>query len=71
MGTTEPVKNKVTIEEAEEFLKIIRNSEYNVIQYLNKLSAQISILALLLSFDVHHKALLKVLKETCVPTSAT
>ena len=32
MGTTEPVKNKVTIEEAEEFLKTIKNSEYNVIQ---------------------------------------
>ena len=26
---------------------------------------------LLLSFEVHHNALLKVLKETCVPTSAT
>ncbi|XP_065623805.1 exopolygalacturonase clone GBGE184-like [Quercus suber] len=38
---------------------------------LNKLPAQISILALLLSSDVHRKAHLKVLKETCVPTSAT
>ena len=31
-GTTEPVRNRVTIEEAKEFLKIIRNSEYSVIQ---------------------------------------
>ena len=30
-GTIEPVRNKVTIEEAEEFLKVIRNSEYSVI----------------------------------------
>ena len=28
-------------------------------------------MALLLSSDIHRKALLKVLKETCVPTSAT
>ena len=42
-----------------------------MIQQLNKSLVQIFILALLLSFDVHCKALLKVLKETCVPTSAT
>ena len=63
--------NRVTTEEGEEFLKIIRNSEYCVIQQLNKSPAQISILALLLSFDVHCEALLKVFKETCVPTGVT
>ena len=51
-------------------MKIIRNLEYSMIQQLNKSLAQISILALLLSSDVHRKSLLKVLKETCVPTSA-
>ena len=35
-GTTEPIRNKVITEEAEEFLKIIKNSEYSVIQQLNK-----------------------------------
>ena len=70
-GTTEPVRSKVTTEEIEEFLKVIKNSKYSVIQKLNKLPAQISFLALLLSFEVHHNALLKVLKETRVPTSAT
>ena len=30
-GTTEPVRNKVITEEAEEFLKIIENLEYSVI----------------------------------------
>ena len=29
--TIEPVRNKVTTEEVEEFLKVIRNSKYNVI----------------------------------------
>ena len=69
--TVEPVRNRVTTEEAEEFLKIIRNSEYNVIQQLNKSLAQISILALLLSSDVQRETLLKVLKETCIPTGVT
>ena len=69
-GTTKLVRNRVTTEEAEEFLKIIRNSEYSVIQQLNRLSALNSILALLLSSIVHHKALLKVLRKR-VPTSAT
>ena len=69
-GIAELVKNRVTIEEAEEFLKAIRNSEYSVIQQLNKPPAQISILALLMSSDVHRKAFSKVLKEICVPISA-
>ena len=70
-GTTELVRSRVMIEEAKEFLKVIRNSEYSVIQQLNKSPTKISILALLLSSDVHCNALLKVLKETCVPINAT
>ncbi|KAL0009859.1 hypothetical protein SO802_004967 [Lithocarpus litseifolius] len=70
-GTAEPIRNRVRTEEAKEFLKVIRNSEYSVIQQLNKSLALISILALLISSKVHRNALLKVLKETCVPTSAT
>ena len=62
-GIVELIRNRATIEEAEEFLKVIKNLEYNVIQQLNKSPAQISILALLLSSDVHRKALLKVLKK--------
>ena len=52
------------------FPTVIRNSEYSVIQQLNKSPAQISILALLLSSKVHYNALLKVLKETRIPTTA-
>ena len=35
-GTTEPIRNKVIIGEAKEFLKVIRNLEYSVIQQLDK-----------------------------------
>jgi len=66
-GTAELVKNKVTIEEAKEFLKTIRKADYSVIQQLNKSPAQISISTLLLYSEVHYEALLKVLKETRVP----
>ena len=39
-----------------------------MIQQLNKSQAQISILPLLLSSEVHREALLKVLKETYIPS---
>ena len=39
-----------------------------MIQQLNKSQTQISILALLLSSEVYHEALLKVLEETHIPT---
>ena len=42
-----------------------------MIQQLNKFVAQISILAMLLSSDVHCEALLKLLKEMHVPTNIT
>ena len=42
-----------------------------MIQQLNKSPAQISILPLLLSSEVHREALLKVLKETHIPTNIT
>ena len=38
-GAVELVRNRVTTEEAEEFLKVIRNSEYIVIQQLNKVTS--------------------------------
>ena len=70
-GIVKPVRSRVTTKEVEEFLKVIRNSKYSVIQQLNKSPAQIPILALLLSSKVHNNALLRVLKKTRVPTSAT
>ena len=38
-GTAELVRNRVTTEEAEEFLKTIQKVDYSVIQQLNKPSA--------------------------------
>ncbi|XP_017624929.2 uncharacterized protein LOC108468559 [Gossypium arboreum] len=53
-------------EEAKEFLKFLKHSEYSVVEQLHKQPARISVLALLLSSEVHRSALMKVLNETYV-----
>ncbi|KAA3461053.1 hypothetical protein EPI10_027657 [Gossypium australe] len=58
----EPVKE----EEAKEFLKFLKHSEYSMVEQLHKQPARISVLALLLSSEVHREALMKVLNETYV-----
>ncbi|XP_016700013.2 uncharacterized protein [Gossypium hirsutum] len=58
----EPVKE----EEAREFLKFLKHSEYSVVEQLRKQPARISVLALLLSSEVHREALMKMLNETYV-----
>ncbi|XP_052488065.1 uncharacterized protein LOC105772146 [Gossypium raimondii] len=58
----EPIKE----EEAREFLKFIKHSEYSVVEQLHKQPARISMLALLLNSEGHRNALLKVLNETYV-----
>ncbi|XP_052882099.1 uncharacterized protein LOC128290490 [Gossypium arboreum] len=58
----EPVKE----EEARKFLKFLKHSEYSVVEQLHKQPARISVLALLLSSEVHREALMKVLNETYV-----
>ncbi|XP_052485234.1 uncharacterized protein LOC105778924 [Gossypium raimondii] len=58
----EPIKE----EEAREFLKFIKHSEYSVMEQLHKQPARISMLALLLNSEGHRNALLKVLNETYV-----
>ncbi|XP_052482972.1 uncharacterized protein LOC105781388 [Gossypium raimondii] len=58
----EPIKE----EEAREFLKFIKHSEYSVVDQLHKQPARISVLALLLNSEGHRNALLKVLNETYV-----
>src|ERR1044072_788362 len=50
-------------DEASEFLKFIKQSEYVVVDQLNHIPAKISLLALLLNSDSHRNALLKVLNE--------
>ncbi|XP_016730683.2 uncharacterized protein [Gossypium hirsutum] len=58
----EPVKE----EEAKEFLKLLKHSEYSVVEQLRKQPAHISVLALLLSSEVHRESLMKVLNETYI-----
>ncbi|XP_017621997.1 uncharacterized protein LOC108466150 [Gossypium arboreum] len=58
----EPVKEK----KAREFLKFLKHSEYSVVEQLRKQPYRISVLALLLSSEVHREALMKVLNETYV-----
>ncbi|PKI73139.1 hypothetical protein CRG98_006481 [Punica granatum] len=54
-------QKKVTEEEAETFMKIIKASEYKVVEKMGKSPAHISLLALLLGSEPHREALLKVL----------
>ncbi|PKI63389.1 hypothetical protein CRG98_016217 [Punica granatum] len=58
---------RVTEEEAEAFMKIIKASEYKVVEQMAKSPAHISLLALLLSSEPHREALLRVLTAAQVP----
>ena len=62
----EPVIEK----EADEFLKFIKHSEYSIVEQLHKLLTKISLLALMLNFESHGEAMLKVLKQAYVPHNA-
>ncbi|XP_017613611.1 uncharacterized protein LOC108458720 [Gossypium arboreum] len=64
--TEVPMNEPVNEEEAKEFLKLFKHSEYSVVEPLRKQLARISVLALLLSSEVHREALMKVLNETYV-----
>ena len=48
--------------EANEFLKFIKHSEYNIVEQLHKLPAKIFLLSLMLNFEPHKETMLKVLK---------
>ncbi|XP_040934491.1 uncharacterized protein [Gossypium hirsutum] len=54
-----PINELVKEEEAKEFLKFLKHSGYSVVEQLRKQPACISVLALLLSSEVHRDALLK------------
>ena len=58
----ESINEFVTKKEANEFLKFIRYSEYNIVEQLHKLPAKISLLALMMNSEPHREAVLKVLK---------
>ena len=66
-----PVKEPVTEKDVEDFLKYVKNSEYNIIEQLSKTPAKISLLSLILHSDLHRKALLKVLNESHISSDAS
>ncbi|XP_071939875.1 uncharacterized protein [Coffea arabica] len=63
----QPAKPTITEKEALDFLKRLQRSEYNVVEKLSKSPAQISMLDLLFSSDVHRDALLEVLTKAQIP----
>ncbi|XP_071921844.1 uncharacterized protein [Coffea arabica] len=62
-----PAKPTITEKEALDFLKRLQRSEYNVVEKLSKSPAQISMLDLLFSSDMHRDALLEVLTKDQIP----
>ncbi|KAH7835152.1 hypothetical protein Vadar_023366 [Vaccinium darrowii] len=63
----EKEKPVLTEEEITEFVKVLKMSEYDVVEQLKKTPAHINILALLLSSEPHREALLSIIKEAQVP----
>ncbi|XP_050889228.1 uncharacterized protein LOC127094438 [Lathyrus oleraceus] len=59
-------KKALNAEEDREFLKIIKRSDYKVVDQLNQTPSKISILSLLMSSKAHRTALLKFLNEAYV-----
>ncbi|KAF1891021.1 hypothetical protein Lal_00001156 [Lupinus albus] len=64
----EPQHNpeEITEEEACEFLRFIKQSEYKVVDQLNRTPARISMLSLLMSSEAHRNVLMKVLNQAHV-----
>ncbi|PKI74258.1 hypothetical protein CRG98_005379 [Punica granatum] len=62
---------KVTEQEAEAFMKVIKASEYKVVEQMGKSPAHFSLLALLLSSEPHRDTLLKVLTAAQVLKETT
>ena len=60
-GSVRREKRKVSNEEACEFLKFIQQSEYKVVDQLNRMPAKILLLELLMHSKTHKKLLMKIL----------
>ena len=69
---TEAPTKDITIEdpftqEMEEILKIIRKSDYKIVEQLGQTPPKISMLSLFLCSEAHAQALIKFLKNSHVP----
>ncbi|XP_027093659.1 uncharacterized protein [Coffea arabica] len=62
-----PAKPTITEKEALDFLKRLQRSEYNVVDRLSKSPAQIFMLDILFSSDMHRDVLLEVLTKAQIP----
>ncbi|XP_027083555.2 uncharacterized protein [Coffea arabica] len=60
-------KPRVSENEVVDFLKMLKRSEYKIVEQLDRMPAQISFLNLLLISKLHREALLKILNEAQVP----
>ena len=56
-------KKAISVEEAIEFLRIIQQSDFKVIEQLNKTPGRISLLGLLMNSEPHQALLVKILNE--------
>ena len=57
VDVTEEINKPVTEEETNEFLKLMKHSEYSVVEKLKKTPARISLLSLILSSKAHRKSI--------------
>ena len=62
----EPPNKNFTDQEANEFLKIIKRSDYRGVDQLHQTPTKISILSLLINSEAHRDSLMKVLSSTHV-----
>nr|XP_009616645.1 uncharacterized protein LOC104109133 [Nicotiana tomentosiformis] len=70
-GREQIQKRNITDLEVVKFWKRMLNKEYSVEEQMKKTPAQISIMDLLMSFDSHKDALLKVLSGVSLPSNTT
>jgi len=68
-GSSQP--KGIVYEDSDENLKLIKRSEYKVVDQLLQTSSKISIMSLLLNSDAHWEALLKVLDQAYVDHKVT
>ena len=71
MAKIDEVNKPVSDEKASEFLKLMKLSEYNMVDQLKKTPSMISLLLLVLSSEMHRNALQKVLNKVYVPQDIT
>ncbi|KAK4728108.1 hypothetical protein R3W88_021096 [Solanum pinnatisectum] len=60
-------KRPISKAEAEEFWRKMQLKDYSIVKHLEKIPAQISVWALLMSSQLHRQALMKTLDDTYIP----